>query len=86
MKEKFRKVAEEHNDCVRRGKAQLELEVERNNKASFCHCLSSAERNKENVDLLLNKTGDSVMTDTDKKSSEPSFPQFSPGTLRGLGR
>lgn len=87
--EEFRDVVQAHSDCVRKPKAQLELEVERDirgNKTSFCHCMSSKRINKENVDLLLNRTGDSVTIDTDKKSSEPSFPQFSPGSLKGLDR
>lgn len=87
--EEFRNVAQAHSDCVRKAKAQLEPKVQRDikgNKASFCHCMSSKGINKENVDLLLNRTGDSVTMDTDEKSSEPSFPQFSPGSLGDLNR
>ena len=86
-KEEFRHVAQALSGCVRKAKAQLELKVERDikgNKASFCHCMSSKRVNRENVGLLLNRTGDSVTTDTDKKCSdtlkspEPSLPRFSP--------
>lgn len=48
--------------------------------------MSKKKINKENVVSVLNRIGDSVTMDTDKKSSEPSFPQFSPGSLRGLDR
>lgn len=56
--------------CARKAKAQQELKVKRGKKASFCHCMSDNRINKENVDLLLNRTGDSVTMDTDKKSSD----------------
>lgn len=60
-KEESRNVAQAHSDCVRKGKAQLELKVKRDikgKKASFCHCMSDKRINKEDVDLLLNRTGD----------------------------
>lgn len=69
-KEEFRNIAQAHSDCVQKAKAELELKVERDikgNKASFCHCMSSK---RINVDLLLNRTGDSVTVDTDKESSD----------------
>lgn len=68
-KEKFRNVAQAHSDFVRKVKAQLELKAERDikgHKASLWCCMSSKRINKENVDLLLNKTGDSVTMDAAK--------------------
>lgn len=76
-KEEFRNIAQAHSDCVQKAKAELELKVERDikgNKASFCYCMSSK---RINVDLLpnrtgdsVNRTGDSVTVDTDKESSD----------------
>lgn len=78
------------SDCVRKAKGHLELEVERDiedHKAIFCPWMGSKRISKENACLLL--TGQIEWQCTQIRTSQaaqPSFPELSLGSPRGLKR